>query len=223
MLRHLTNTSRETTEGGTVFFTGDFGGWKVAVAECGEGNVVAASILERASRRFNPDLALFVGVAGGVKDVMLGDVIVSTKVYGYERGKDTEAGFLSRPVVGQRDHAIEQQARALRQGDKWYERLDTSVSHSKPRLHVGPIAAGERVVASARSATAQLIRQHYSDALGVEMEGYGFLDGVHLNAPLRGSVIRGISDLLDGKTAWRTTAAPRSERRMRPAQWRLSC
>jgi hypothetical protein len=64
---------------------------------------------------------------------------------------------------------------------------------------VGPIAAGEKVVASSRKATARLIKKNYGDTVAVEMEGRGFLEGVHINSPVHGGVVRGISDLLDGK------------------------
>ena len=96
-------------------------------------------------------------------------------------------------------HDLEQQARMLRQREDWKNRLDPAVKHEGSRVHVGPIAAGEKVVAATRSATAQLIRDHYSDALAVEMEGRGFLEGVHISHPVRGCVVRGISDLLSGK------------------------
>ena len=89
VLRHLPDWTDVTVKG-TVFYQGKFEGWNVAVAEVGVGNVRAATIAERAIEYFKPAVALFVGVAGGVKDVAVGDVVVATKVYGYEfrqRGK----------------------------------------------------------------------------------------------------------------------------------------
>lgn len=198
-LRHLTNVHEQPVRGGTVFHVGQFGRWVVAVAECGDGNVHAAATVERGINHFQPAVALFVGVAGGVKDVAIGDAVVSSKVYGYERGKDGDECFRPRPVVSLPDYALEQRARAVRLKDDWQQRLDTRLSHSKPRIYVGAIAAGEKVVASAAGKIAQFLREHYGDTLAVEMEGQGFLTGVHINAPVQGCVIRGISDLLDGK------------------------
>jgi nucleoside phosphorylase len=165
----------------------------------GAGNMGAAAIAERAISFFRPSVALFVGVAGGVKDVALGDVVVGTKIYLYESGKDTSSGFKPRPDAGSCAHSIEQGGRALRQDADWRRRLDPLLNHRTPTVFVGPIAAGERVVASKRAATARFLKDEYGDTLAVEMEGRGFLQGVHINAPVGGGVIRGISDLLSGK------------------------
>ena len=99
---------------GTVFHVGRFDEWSVVVAECGEGNVYAAATVDRGINHFHAEVALFVGVAGGVKDVSIGDALVSCKVYGYERGKDTEDGFKPRPVAHLPAYTLEQRARAIK-------------------------------------------------------------------------------------------------------------
>lgn len=199
VLRHLTDPTDETVDG-TSFFRSQFLGWDVAVVEAGAGNTSAAAIAVRALARYKPDVALFVGVAGGVKDVSIGDVVVATKVYGYESGKDGDEGFQPRPDVQNTAHELEQRARVIRQKANWKKRLNPDMARPEPAIHVSPIAAGEKVVASQRSATAKLIKAIYGDAVAVEMEGGGFLKGVHISHPTKGCVVRGISDLLSGKS-----------------------
>ncbi len=198
VLRHLSDVREETVRG-TVFHVGRFNEWVVAVAECGEGNVQAAATVERGIAHFQTEVALFVGVAGGIKDVSIGDALVSNKIYGYERGKDTGDGFKPRPAVHLSAYTLEQRARAIKLGQDWRRRLSSSLPHTNPQIYIGAIAAGEKVVASSAGKIAEFLRDNYGDTLGVEMEGQGFLAGVHINTPVQGCVVRGISDLLDGK------------------------
>ena len=81
VLRQLGRWNEETVWG-TVFFRGRFEGWDVTVAEVGAGNTRAGTTVVRALEQYKPTIALFVGVAGGVKDVVIGDVVVGTKIYG---------------------------------------------------------------------------------------------------------------------------------------------
>jgi nucleoside phosphorylase len=113
VLRHLAAVREETVKG-TVFHVGQFGDWEIALAECGAGNVRAASITERAIDYFSPEVACFVGIAGGVKDVAIGDVVVASKVYGYETGKALRTGFQTRPEISLPAYAFDQRARAIR-------------------------------------------------------------------------------------------------------------
>jgi nucleoside phosphorylase len=212
VLRHLTDRDRQRVSD-TWFHTGRFDGWTVAVAEDGPGNASAATIATRALAYFDPEIAAFVGVAGGVRDVTLGDVVVATKVYAYESGKETPSGFLPRPEVQKSHHELEQRARVLRSDTIWHRRLDIALwSDRKPRVYVDPIAAGEAVVAANAGRIATLLRKHYSDALAVEMEGRGFLEAAHIDSRCRAVVVRGISDLLKGKAktdklGWQQRAA----------------
>ena len=214
VLSHLDQTEEELVAG-TLFHKGVFPGvrgpWMVAVAEVGPRNVNAGLIGERAIQFFRPNLALFVGIAGGIKDVKLGDVVAATKVYAYGSGKETRTGFVPRPELRLASHTLEQRARSVRLKGRWLNRL-RRVHPETPSAFVEPIAAGDILIGTSKSGTALLIRQNYSDAVAAEMEGCGFLSALHLNPSTRGIVIRGISDLFDGKSktdaaGWQLLAA----------------
>jgi nucleoside phosphorylase len=200
---HLTGLREEIHPQGTIYEWGSFSShgrsWEVAIIEIGPGNPGAAVEAERAINHFNPSIALFVGVAGGIKDVALGDVVAATKVYGYESGK-AETTFQTRPDVINSTYRMVQRARAEARREDWLRRLEDSVPDPKPNVFVGPIAAGEKVVASTRSAVWEFLRSSYNDALAVEMEGHGFLKAIHANQQVDALIIRGISDLIEGKS-----------------------
>ena len=73
----------------------------MVLAQVGIGGTNTAVDAQRAITHFKPQIILFVGIAGGIKDVGLGDIVVATKVYGYESGRVEAQGFRSRPEVGQ--------------------------------------------------------------------------------------------------------------------------
>ncbi|WP_413104524.1 effector-associated domain 2-containing protein [Streptomyces sp. Inha503] len=171
----------------------------VAIHMTGPGNPGAAASVERAAALFAPRAVLFVGVAGGRKDVALGDVVAADAVYDYETGKDTETGFLPRQKTYQSAYGLVQLARLAAAADTWQQRIRPGDDAPRPRAHVKPLAAGGRVVAHHRSDVGLRLAASAGDALAVDMEGFGFLAGAYVNQQLDALVIRGISDLLGDK------------------------
>ncbi|HEV7483031.1 MAG TPA: 5'-methylthioadenosine/S-adenosylhomocysteine nucleosidase [Solirubrobacterales bacterium] len=213
VLRMLHDLDEEEHRG-TIYPGGRFRSvtseWTVHTVLIGAGGDRAAFEAERAINRFDPEVVLFVGVAGGIKDVSLGDVVVATDIYGYESGKAAD-DFISRPHVGRSDFALERRAERERQSSDWFE------GPEPPAVVVAPIVAGAKVVASTRSLTYRFIRENYDQAVAVEMEGAGFLEAAHANRSVRALVVRGISDLLDDKETsdregWQRRAADHAAR-----------
>lgn len=204
VLAHLKNVQEEIHEQGTIYSRGTFSSgaqsWDVVLVEIGVGNTAAALEGERAVIRFQPDVILFVGVAGGLKDVQVGDVVAATKVYGYESGRVEQGAFQARPEIARSTYRLEQRARAEARRTDWLQQIIGVPAVRSPTIYVGSIASGEKVLASTHSALWAFLKAHYNDALAVDMEGHGFLSVAHANSGLEALVVRGISDLIDDKT-----------------------
>lgn len=201
--RQVAERVEEVHPQGTVYARGRIGGSEVLLGLVGAGNTAAAQETERAISYFEPQVAIFIGVAGGIKDVDLGDVVASTKVYGYESGADRQT-FEPRPDVGLSSYPLVQLAMAVAREGAWRQRIllpdDLPPSKAEPKAFVAPIAAGQKVVKETEGAVARFLRSSYGGAVAVEMEGSGFLRAAYASS-VDALVVRGISDLLSGKDA----------------------
>jgi len=200
---YLGGDVRRQEENGTVYEVGTVagmrGGWQLALAETGPGSTTAALELDRAVRVFDPEIALFIGVAGGRKDVGLGDVVVADAIYDYEAGKSTLDGFQPRMRTHYPAHRLLQWARMVARENRWQQRIRPSCPQPPPASFVKPIVTGSKVIAHDGADAALVLDRYASDALAVETEGHGFLAAAYLNTTVEALVIRGISDLLVGK------------------------
>lgn len=190
---HLDDIRRLRPLAGTRFEAGAMRGaaGEVVLALTGVGNRASAIIAERAIHEFSPVAIMFVGVAGRLRpSVALGDVVVATHVYAYQGAAARDDGMKSRPRVWELDHGIEQ---AVHQ-------VVRHAGRGRARVHFGPIASGDVLHDAQVSEPLRWIKEHYDDAVAIEMEGAGFAEAGHLNA-VPSVVIRGISDHADGTKA----------------------
>lgn len=169
--------------------------WQVAMAQTGMGNAISAIETARALDTFRPDLAMFVGIAGGLNGLAVGDVVAADYVYGYESGRYTET-LRSRIKTFGSGYPLVQRARVVQRQEYWHKRISSDV---KPRAFVGPIASGELIIAGENTPAHEILEASCDDAYAVEMEGWGFLFAAHTNGDVPAIVIRGISDLTAGR------------------------
>jgi 5'-methylthioadenosine/S-adenosylhomocysteine nucleosidase len=163
----------------------------VCLVEAGLGNEAAAVETAEAISYFRPDAVVFVGIAGGLKDVKVGDVVAASHVWNYERAKVRDTELEPRADGGPCSYALVSRAKAVSRADRWKEGLE-----GDPSSFVGPIVAGDKVVAGRDSATFRAIKQSFGDALAIEMEGRGVLQAAYTH-DMQVIDIRGIADMAD--------------------------
>jgi adenosylhomocysteine nucleosidase len=174
---------------------------EIIVGRTNQTNINAAVETERIIQHFNPTHLFFLGVAGGLKDVAVGDIVIGSNVIGYERGK-SEIEFLPRSQFGFSSYSLEQSVSTFATTKEWKqlaENLTDPKFHSEVKVFVGTIVSGEKVIGSKESELYKFIRKNFSQALAVEMEGLGFLEACRPYPLIKSLLVRGISDLVDKK------------------------
>ncbi|MBL7781576.1 MAG: 5'-methylthioadenosine/S-adenosylhomocysteine nucleosidase [Saprospiraceae bacterium] len=214
--RHVHNRKSTVLEAAT-YETGSFDGahhsYRVVLCQPGMKNVEMALATERAIQKFQPQFVLLIGIAGGVKDVHIADVLIATKAYGYDAGKEDADGFKARPSAESFSADLLTYAQQLSRSPAWKKRTTDQAPDAS--IFLGPIAAGDKVVASTNNPTFQRIKQHFNDTLGLEMEVAGFATALQKYRHIHSLAIRGISDLCEGKSEtdkenWQPVAADRA-------------
>ena len=147
---------------------------------------------------FEPKYVLVVGVAGGLGKVRLGDVVVASRICAYEYGK-IDHGFQPRDSLDSlTDGALTGAALTLESRyPLWYKEFEELPS--KPTIHVGYVASGDKVVDDRTDAFFQAVISSRPKVIAVEMEGAGVAaaiqDARELQRQVGFAMIRGISDI----------------------------
>jgi nucleoside phosphorylase len=199
---------------GTIPIYGQVQPYRVVVVTLPSmGNVSAANAVTDTISQWQPRFVLMVGIAGGIPqdDLDLGDVVIAEQVVGYDYGKVTDQGIKPRDRVYPASSLLLDRVRNF-WDETWTQRVNiarpSNAARALSKAFVGPIASGNKVVASTEFRD-QLLK-HWPKLIAVEMESEGVLAAVFDRPQIRGTlVIRGICDMADKRKAddWQEYAA----------------
>lgn len=139
---------------GKIPITGTDRAYHVAVVVLPNmGEISAATATTDALATWNPNFVLMMGIAGGIAqdDLDLGDVVVADQVVGYEYGKVKGNRIMPRDRVYPASALLLERVRNF-WDDAWAEQVKTTrptpAGRDKSKRFVGPIASGNKVIAS---------------------------------------------------------------------------
>ena len=217
VLAHLADAVSTRGDAGAVYEAGLFRDadeeWLIVVCVTGAGTHPAEMVAIEAHYDFDGfDVQMVVGVAGSRKPTApIGSVIVADQVYNPYSGKASEGTWSVRPRAIQANYRLVELARAVCRKKRWRERirgrpelkrppLEPEATGADPIAQVAPIVSAEAVLDDRHSDLEKLIASSCGDAHAVEMEGYGAQFVAHCKET-PGIVVRGISDMAEGKSA----------------------
>ena len=178
------------------------------------GNLEAAHATADLIRDWSPRFVVVNGIAGGLSrvDQDFGDIVVSDSIVYYELGKVRGGGVERRNRHFQSDRTLIGGMLNLTDGE-WRKRLPPrpdgkAPTEKLPRIHVGPIASGEKVIAAVEEA--DRLRLGQPNLIAVEMESAGVASAAFSALKKVGFLtVRAICDFADAKkdNSWQEYAA----------------
>lgn len=180
---------------------------KIIISSIGySGNTESQLPVERIINNFSPELLIFSGIACGVRQYKLGDVVTSDSVWAYEYVKTQKETRLDRSRAKTTPRHIQDDVQFFNKLQKWHDRFEilqeTISTEQMARMAIRPnldrsvwIASGEKVLCN--DELTELNKQHDLIRAG-EMEGYGFASACEDRVPPSPwLIVRGISDYGD--------------------------
>jgi len=184
-LAHAVRTFSKVTRDGIGSYLAEIEGVPLVLAYCGMGMVGAAAGTERVIQRYRPRAVLNYGCAGAHRlELLLGDVVVGTRVVAYDNARETPAGevrYAGMPclVDGKQrridaldaDAELVEVARRVAEQpvEAWPAELGWpgDVAHRAPRVVFGTVSSADRWNRAAAT-IARLVELH--DSLCEDME-----------------------------------------------------
>jgi nucleoside phosphorylase/tetratricopeptide (TPR) repeat protein len=183
----------------------------IVVCLIGMGRLQALAAAADAIRQWQPRYILLVGIAGGIanREVQIGDILISDQIVDYELQKITDDGPEIRYEVQRADPRMLDFCINFK-NDAWQKLIQIKrPNRGKPRIHVGPIASGDKVIAFGD--VLAKYREVWSKLIGVEMEAAGVATAAFQSPYKPGFfMVRGVSDLADENKASTSVAKWRS-------------
>lgn len=187
---------------GYEFYIGKFGNYNVVhiqtkIGSLGEG--ASTLSIDKALNMWNIKMVVMIGIAfgrGADCNQKIGDILVSREIYMYEKYKIKEKKdgslnykHLSNPYL----NAGKILTKKFQDDNLW-----ENSNSSRPRIHFGTIASGEKVIDSITEKNKLLELGNATYIIGGEMEATGLATACSSNNINEWIVVKGISDWGDG-------------------------